>query len=68
MPYINLQITTGASREAKKALVAEFTQSLVKHLGKKPEHIHIVIDEVVEENWGYAGMLTDEYRKAQAGS
>jgi 4-oxalocrotonate tautomerase len=32
-------------------------------LGKKPEHIHIVIDEVEPENWGFAGMLTTEYRK-----
>ena len=52
MPYINLQITKGASREQKKALVSDFTESLVKHLGKSPEHIHIVIDEIEEENWG----------------
>jgi 4-oxalocrotonate tautomerase len=32
-------------------------------LGKKPEHIHIIIDEVEPENWGFAGMLTTEYRK-----
>ncbi|GAA5496448.1 4-oxalocrotonate tautomerase [Rubritalea squalenifaciens DSM 18772] len=63
MPYINLKITEGASREQKAALVKDFTHSLVKHLGKKPEHIHIVIDEVAEENWGYSGMLTDDYRK-----
>ena len=43
----------------------EFTASLVHHLGKKPEHIHIVIDEIAEENWGFAGMLTDDYRKSQ---
>ena len=32
-------------------------------MGKKPEHIHIVIDEVETDNWGFAGMLTTEYRK-----
>ncbi|QQL45638.1 tautomerase family protein [Sulfuriroseicoccus oceanibius] len=63
MPYINLQITKGAGREQKKAIVEEFTASLVKHLGKKPEHIHIVIQEIEEEDWGYSGMLTDEFRK-----
>ncbi|MAS93997.1 MAG: 4-oxalocrotonate tautomerase [Verrucomicrobiales bacterium] len=63
MPYINLQITKGATRDQKKAIVEEFTNTLVKHLGKQPEHIHIVIDEVEEENWGYAGMLTDDFRK-----
>jgi len=63
MPYINVQITQGASRDDKARIVREMTQTLVETLGKKPEHIHIVIDEVAEENWGFAGMLTDEYRK-----
>lgn len=67
MPYINLKITQGASREQKEALVKDFTDSLVKHLGKQPEHIHIIIDEVAEENWGFSGMLTDEYRRQAKG-
>ncbi|MDX2080959.1 MAG: 4-oxalocrotonate tautomerase family protein [Terrimicrobiaceae bacterium] len=66
MPYINVQITKGATREQKKRIVEDFTASLVNHLGKKPEHIHIVIAEVEEENWGYAGLLTDDYRKKTA--
>jgi 4-oxalocrotonate tautomerase len=65
MPYINLQITKGATREQKKQIVHDFTASLVNHLGKKPEHIHIVIEEIEDENWGYAGMLTDDYRRKE---
>lgn len=65
MPYINLQITRGATREQKKHIVEDFTACLVNRLGKKPEHIHIVIDEIEEENWGFCGMLTDDYRKAR---
>lgn len=65
MPYINLQITQGASREQKETLVREMTDSLVRVLGKKPEHIHIVIDEIADENWGYAGLLTDEWKRQQ---
>lgn len=68
MPYINVQITKGATREDKARIVREMTDTLINTLGKKPEHIHIVIDEVDDENWGYAGMLTDEYRaKAASG-
>lgn len=63
MPYINLQITKGASREQKKQIVEQFTDTLVRVLGKKPEHTHIVIQEIEEEDWGFAGMLTDDYRK-----
>ncbi len=62
MPYINLQITKGASRQDKEVLVTRFTDALVEVLGKKPEHIHMVIQEIEEENWGFAGMLTDDYR------
>ncbi len=63
MPYINLQILKGASREQKAQIVKEFTETLVSVLGKKPEHTHIVIKEIKEENWGYSGMLTDDFRK-----
>ncbi|MBY0402637.1 MAG: 4-oxalocrotonate tautomerase family protein [Cyanobacteria bacterium] len=66
MPYINLQITTGATREQKGEIVQDFTNTLVRVLGKKPEHIHIVIQEIQDEDWGYAGMLTDDYRKQMA--
>ena len=64
MPYINVKITKdGVTVEQKKRIVEEMTQTLVSVFDKKPEHIHIVIDEVEPENWGYAGMLTSEYRK-----
>jgi len=63
MPYINLQITKGATREQKAQIVKEFTATLVNTLGKKPEHIHIVIQEIEDENWGFSGILTDDYRK-----
>jgi 4-oxalocrotonate tautomerase len=63
MPYVNVKITKGGVTTAqKRRLVEEITASLVSTLGKKPEHIHIVIDEVDPENWGYAGMLTTDYR------
>jgi len=64
MPYINVRITKdGVNAEQKKQIVQQMTQTLVSVLGKKPEHIHIIIDEVEPENWGFAGMLTTEYRK-----
>ncbi len=65
MPYVNVRILGGATVAQKKAVVADITHSLVTRLGKHPEHIHIVIDEVSPENWGYAGMLTTEYLAAQ---
>jgi 4-oxalocrotonate tautomerase len=66
MPYVNLQITRGATRAQKEALVREITASLTKILGKKPEHTHIVIQEIAEEDWGFSGMLTDDWKKTQS--
>jgi 4-oxalocrotonate tautomerase len=50
MPYVNIQITKGVTRDQKAQLVAEVTNSLVRILGKKPDHTHIVIQEIAEEN------------------
>jgi 4-oxalocrotonate tautomerase len=66
MPYVNIQITKGATREQKALLVKEVTDSIVNILGKKPEHTHIVIQEIADENWGFSGLLTDEWKKQQA--
>jgi 4-oxalocrotonate tautomerase len=63
MPYVNVKITKGGVTAAqKRKLVQDITSTLVTTLGKRPEHVHIVIDEIDPENWGYAGMLTTEYR------
>ena len=65
MPYVNVQITRGASREQKAAIVRDVTDSLVRVLGKQPEHIHVVIQEIAEEDWGYAGQLTDDWKRSR---
>ncbi len=65
MPYVNIQITAGATREQKAELVHGVTDLLGRVLGKRPEHTHVVIQEIPEENWGFAGKLTDEWRAAR---
>jgi 4-oxalocrotonate tautomerase len=67
MPYVNLRITRdGVTREQKARLVAGVTALLREVLGKRPEHTHVVIDEVDPDNWGFAGVLTPEYRAQPA--
>ncbi|QBF84216.1 4-oxalocrotonate tautomerase family protein [Shewanella maritima] len=65
MPYVNVQITKGASREQKAEIVKDITDSLQRVLGKKPQHTHIVIQEIEPQDWGFAGMLTDDWLKQQ---
>ena len=67
MPFVNVKITRdGVTAEQKSQIVAEMTATLQRVLGKRPDHTHIVIDEVDPENWGYAGVLTTEYRSRQS--
>jgi 4-oxalocrotonate tautomerase len=63
MPFVNVKITKGATREQKAQLVSEITATLVNVLGKNPQHTHIVIDEVDTDNWGFTGMLTSDLLK-----
>ena len=66
MPYVNVRITRdGVTAEQKAQIVAEITQTLQRVLGKRPEYTHVIIDEIDPENWGFAGMLTTEYRKTE---
>ncbi|MEM7680634.1 MAG: 4-oxalocrotonate tautomerase family protein [Planctomycetota bacterium] len=62
MPYVDVRLTPAITRNQKAAVVAGITQVLVDVLGKDPQHTHVVIDEVAEENWGYGGELTDTLR------
>ena len=64
MPVVNVRITKdGTTAEQKAQIVAEMTETLQRVLGKRPEHTHIIIEEIDPENWGFAGMLTTQYRK-----
>lgn len=66
MPYVNVRVTKdGVTADQKAQIVAEITDTLQRVLGKRPEHTHIIIDEVEPENWGFAGVLTPQYRSSQ---
>lgn len=67
MPYVNVKITRGPiTKDQKARIVREITQTLVEVLGKRPDHTHVVIDEIDPENWGFSGMLTTEFRKQES--
>lgn len=64
MPVITVRITKdGVSADQKARIVKEITATMQRILAKKPEHTHVLIDEIEPENWGFAGMLTTEFRK-----
>ena len=67
MPYVNLQITKGATRAQKAEIVEVFTETLVRVLGKNPQTTHIVIQEIEREDWGHGGELVADKAPASPG-
>ncbi len=57
MPFVNIRIAGTATKDQKAALVADVTRSLVERLGKHPDGVQIVIEEVSTENYAAGGVL-----------
>ncbi|MGR3621422.1 2-hydroxymuconate tautomerase [Pseudophaeobacter sp.] len=57
MPIIRVEMFTGRTRDQKRALVEELTESFVKAAGGTKESVHVVITDVDKENWGSGGEL-----------
>ncbi len=68
MPYVRVEIAKGvASVEQKRAVIRGMTDVLVKELGRNPEYIFVVIDEIDTDNWGRKGLsLTELWEQADA--
>ncbi|MEI9431389.1 tautomerase family protein [Mesorhizobium sp. Cs1299R1N3] len=68
MPYVKVEIAKGiASVKQKRAVIRGMTDVLVKELGRDPEYVFVVIDEVDTDNWGRKGeSLTELWRQRDA--
>jgi 4-oxalocrotonate tautomerase len=61
VPYVKIEIAKGiASVEQKKAVIKGMTDVLVRELGRDPEYIFVVIDEIDTDNWGRKGRSLTE--------
>ncbi|UJW75906.1 tautomerase family protein [Rhizobium sp. SL42] len=67
MPYVKVEIAKGiASADQKRAVIRRMTEVLVQELGRNPEYVFVVIDEVDTDNWGRNGLsLTDLWQQAK---
>ncbi len=68
MPYVKVEIARGiASAEQKRAVIRGMTDVLVRELGRNPEYIFVVIDEIETDNWGRKGQsLTELWQSARS--
>lgn len=55
MPYVEVNITKGATNEQKAQLVEGITDLMVKILDKNPASTQVAIKEIETDSWGIAG-------------
>ena len=55
----------GKGKRQATSLTTSVGDSLVRILGKRSEHTHIVIQEIAEVDWGFSGLLTDDWKKSR---
>ena len=60
MPYVNVRIAGTLSREQKKQIAEEITDTLERIAGKPRSYTYIAFDELPEEQWAIGGKLLDE--------
>jgi 4-oxalocrotonate tautomerase len=61
LPYVKVELAKGiANVEQKRAVIRGMTEVLVKELGRNPEYVFVVIDEVDSDNWGRNGTSLTE--------
>ena len=67
MPYVKVEIAKGvASVEQKRAVIRRMTEVLVEELGRNPEYVFVVIDEIDTDNWGRKGLSLTELWEQQS--
>lgn len=60
MPYVNVRIAGALTREQKRRIAEEITDTLARIADKPARYTYVTFDEVSEENWAVAGKLLDE--------
>jgi 4-oxalocrotonate tautomerase len=60
MPYVNVRLVGKLSREQKKKIAEEITETLERVALKPRSYTHVSFDELKAENWAIAGKLLDE--------
>jgi 4-oxalocrotonate tautomerase len=61
VPIVRVEIAKGvASAEQKRTVIRRMTDVMVQELGRDPEFVFVLIDEVDTDNWGRKGLSLTE--------
>lgn len=57
MPMIRVEMFEGRTIEQKRNLVKAVTDCFIETCGGKHDQVHVIVDEVSQENWAVGGEL-----------
>jgi 4-oxalocrotonate tautomerase len=60
MPYINIKHAGALTREQKKEIAKEVTETMQRVANKPASYTYITFDEVAYEDWAIGGNLLDD--------
>lgn len=62
MPVVQVDIKDGRTLEQKREVAKRITDTLVEVCGAARERVHVIINEVEEDNWARGGQLLSEIK------
>jgi len=63
MPYVNVKMLEGRTKEQKEEIIRGVTEVISRVLNKSPEATYVVIEDVPTDNWGIGGKSMTERAK-----
>jgi len=60
MPIVTVQMYDGRTMDQKRELVKGITDVVARVTGNSPEGVHVIIQEVIRENWANGGLLSPD--------
>jgi len=56
MPIIRIEMFEGRNSEDKRRIIKEVTEGFCRATGANPEAVHVVLQDVSQEDWGRGGI------------
>ncbi|HEV2551589.1 MAG TPA: tautomerase family protein [Stellaceae bacterium] len=63
MPVVTVQMWSGRTVDQKRKLVRAITDAMIEYADCKPDHLHVIIQDVPKDSWGRAGMLGSDAKE-----
>jgi len=60
MPIVRVEMLVGRPPKVKRALAAELTAVVARHLGNDPAHVYVMFNDVSRGDWAVAGRMFDD--------